>query len=336
MFESYGIPEDNKIRRPTEQCQSDLFSMYGLSSGKEENRDTLKDYEDLSLAETNSGLSTENCPDLVDLFSELDSLVGLKQVKQEIYQLIQFVKIQNLRRKRGLGATGLSLHSVFYGGPGTGKTTVARIYGKMLKSLGLLASGHLIETDRSGLVGNYIGQTANKTNEKINEAIGGVLFIDEAYSLYKGERASWDYGSEAIEVLMKRMEDNRNNIAVIVAGYPEPMEVFLNSNEGFKSRFANFVYFEDYSPLELVDIFLSFCHQSNYRLADDVHGVIKLIIENAHSRKDKSFGNARYCRNLFEKIIRYQALRVSETSDSPADEQLLTIEVEDVMPFLYQ
>ena len=184
------------------------------------------------------------------MFEELNQLTGLERVKEGFRQLIQFVKIQNMRQQQGLGATELSLHTVYYGSPGTGKTTVARIYGKMLKALGLLEKGHLVETDRAGLVANYVGQTANKTEEKINEAMGGILFIDEAYFLYKSEQAAgWDYGSEAIEVLMKRMEDNRNNLAVIVAGYPGPMDAFLNSNEGFKSRFVNYVHLKTTPPL---------------------------------------------------------------------------------------
>lgn len=204
----------------------------------------------------------------------------------------------------------------------------------MLKVLGLLKNGHLVETDRVGLVANYVGQTANKTDEKINEAIGGVLFIDEAYSLYKSEHAQWDYGSEAIEVLVKRMEDNRTNLAVIVAGYPEPMNNFLNSNEGFKSRFVNYVHFEDYTPDELTQIFISLCKRNNYALSPNALELSKIAIESAHARREKSFGNARFCRNLFEKIIRNQALRIGETVTSPTEYQLRAIEGQDVYPLL--
>ena len=280
--------------------------------------------------------SVDDAPkDIEELFGELNALTGLERVKKEVRQLIQFVRIQNMRQQQGLGALNLSLHTVYYGSPGTGKTTVARIYGKMLKALGLLEKGHLVETDRAGLVANYVGQTANKTDEKINEAMGGVLFIDEAYSLYKSEQAAeWDYGSEAIEVLMKRMEDNRNNLAVIVAGYPEPMDKFLNSNEGFKSRFVNYIHFEDYTPAELTQIFVSFCNENNYSLTSDALQISKKVIENAYANKNKSFGNARYCRNLFEQIIRYQALRIGEASAIPSVSELKTILAQDVAPLL--
>lgn len=284
--------------------------------------------------QTKSSPESESEQTLDKLFAELNSMIGLGQVKQEVRQLIQFVRVQEMRQTMGLGTMDLSLHSVFYGSPGTGKTTVARIYGKMLKAMGLLKQGHLVETDRAGLVANYVGQTANKTDEKISEAIGGVLFIDEAYSLHKGEHSQWDYGSEAIEVLMKRMEDNRNNLAVIVAGYPEPMDNFLNSNEGFKSRFVNYVHFEDYTPDELTEIFTSFCNQKNYSLSPNALELAAIVIESAHTTRDKSFGNARFCRNLFEKIIRNQALRIGETIARPTEIQLKTIEGQDVYPLL--
>ncbi len=279
-------------------------------------------------------LSQKSQQSLDELFKELNSLIGLGQVKEEIRQLIQFVRVQDMRQKKGLGTMNLSLHSVFYGSPGTGKTTIARIYGRMLKAMGLLEKGHLVETDRAGLVANYVGQTANKTDEKIKEAVGGVLFIDEAYSLYKGENTQWDYGSEAIEVLMKRMEDNRNNLAVIVAGYPEPMNDFLNSNEGFKSRFVNYIHFEDYLAQELTNIFISLCKQNNYILENDSLQLAEIVIESAFAQKDKTFGNAKFIRNLFEKIIRNQALRIGETITHPTQDQLKNITPQDVYPLL--
>lgn len=341
FFENYGKPKSssNEQKANNEESQDDFFANYPVSS-KTKNTNSNSPVAHQQSAQNDEKLKAEvqhadeEQPELENLFAELNSLTGLERVKSEVRQLIQFVKIQDMRQKRGLGATNLSLHSVFYGSPGTGKTTVARIYGKMLKSLGLLKQGHLVETDRTGLVANYVGQTANKTDEKVKEAIGGVLFIDEAYSLYKGEHAQWDYGSEAIEVLMKRMEDNRNNLAIIVAGYPEPMDIFLNSNEGFKSRFVNYVYFEDYTPEELTKIFISFCNENNYTLSTNAIDLAKIAIESAHARKEKSFGNARFCRNLFEKIIRNQALRIGETVTRPTEAQLRAIEGQDVYPLL--
>lgn len=275
-----------------------------------------------------------NDPDLQSLFDELNNMIGLEQAKAEVHQLVQFVRIQKLRQSKGLGKSNISLHSVFQGNPGTGKTTVARIYAKMLHAMGLLEKGHLVETDRSGLVGNYIGQTATKTDEKVSEALGGVLFIDEAYALYKGDHTEWDYGPEAIEVIMKRMEDHRDNLAVIVAGYQEPMDNFLNSNEGFKSRFVNYIHFDDYSPDELYQIFLTDCVDNQYTLSKDAADGIRKVIDKAYETKAKNFGNARYCRNIFEKIIRNQSLRIGDSINNPTVQQLKMIEAEDISPFL--
>ncbi len=228
FFDNYGKSNQGQEKQDQKESSSDdFFTNYPTPQEQ-----CVKTVE--AQKEQQSFVESESQQSLDELFKELNSLIGLGQVKEEIRQLIQFVRVQDMRQKKGLGTMNLSLHSVFYGSPGTGKTTIARIYGRMLKAMGLLEKGHLVETDRAGLVANYVGQTANKTDEKIKEAVGGVLFIDEAYSLYKGENTQWDYGSEAIEVLMKRMEDNRNNLAVIVAGYPEPMNDFLNSNEDLK------------------------------------------------------------------------------------------------------
>lgn len=270
---------------------------------------------------------------LENLFSELDSLIGLNNVKAEIHRLIQFRNIQKLRKIKGLNTTPISLHSVFFGGPGTGKTTVARLYGKLLNAIGQLETGHLIETDRSGLVANYIGQTATKTDEVVKHALGGVLFIDEAYSLYKVNNSS-DFGSEAIEILLKRMEDYRDNFAVIVAGYTSPMDDFLNSNPGFKSRFSNFIFFDDYSSEELTQIFIEICNKNDYLLTNDSLFFVAIKLHYVYLTKNSSFGNARYCRNLFEQIVKLQATRISETIKNPSQYQLRTIEKEDIIPLL--
>jgi stage V sporulation protein K len=270
---------------------------------------------------------------LDELLRELDCLVGLPRVKNEIKQLLQFVHIQDLRRQKGISNTRPSLHSVFYGSPGTGKTTVARLYGKMLKAMGLLSKGHVVETDRAGLVGGYIGQTAIKTNERIEEAIGGVLFIDEAYSLSKGQDSHWDYGAESIEILLKRMEDLRENLVVIVAGYPEPMELFLSSNEGLRSRFSTFIHFDDYSPQEMYEIFCRLAKQENYEPSDEAQTLVFTAIDYNYSIRDKFFGNARFIRNLFETIIKNQALRIGTTIENPSPHQLRVVLPDDV-PFI--
>jgi stage V sporulation protein K len=343
VFEFYGKPKpttSNVEQDQSHKAIDDIFADYAALSGPEKTKQDMpvvykQPVQQNAQVVAESQLAVDSQPSLEKLFDELNLLIGLESVKSEVRQLIQFVKIQDLRRKKGLGATNLSLHSVFYGNPGTGKTSVARIYGRMLRALGLLTRGHLVETDRAGLVANYIGQTANKTDDKAKEAMGGVLFIDEAYSLYKGEHAQWDFGSEAIEILMKRMEDNRDDFVVIVAGYPEPMDDFLNSNEGFKSRFANYVHFDDYDSEQLAEIFVSVCNQNNYFLTENAYELAKIVIGNAHASRDKSFGNARFCRNLFEKIIRNQALRIGEGVEIPTEAQLETIEGLDIYPLLY-
>lgn len=264
------------------------------------------------------------------LLEELDQMIGLERVKSEVRSLIQYVRVQEMRRARGISESRMALHSVFYGSPGTGKTTVARLYGRMLKTLGLLSSGHLIETDRSGLVANYIGQTATKTDRKVEEALGGVLFIDEAYALSRGEHAQWDFGSEAIEVLVKRMEDHRDDLVVIAAGYHEPMSQFLGSNEGLRSRFSTYIHFDDFSPHEMLEIFRLFCRRENYELDEDAADMALAAIEYQYAKRDRSFGNARSVRNLFEMVIRNHALRVGLTKAEPTMNDLRLITAEDV------
>ena len=219
---------------------------------------------------------------------------------------------------------------VFFGSPGTGKTTVARLYGRMLKSMGFLSKGHLVETDRAGLVANYVGQTATKTDEKIAEALGGILFIDEAYSLSQEDQVSSDYGSEAIQILMKRMEDHRDDFIVIVAGYPDPMKSFLRSNEGFKSRFSTFINFADFSPEEMVEIFKFFCEKEDYDIGENALASVLAAIDYKSALRDKTFGNARFIRNFFETIIRNHASRVGSSISEPSATDLRLLQPEDI------
>lgn len=245
---------------------------------------------------------------------DLDELIGLGNVKSEIKKLNSFVQVQQWRIKEGLKLPVVSYHCVFTGNPGTGKTTVARILAKIFKELGLLKKGHLIETDRSGLVAEYVGQTAVKTNKIIDSALDGVLFIDEAYSLVT--EGTGEFGHEAIATLLKRMEDNRDRLVVILAGYGEEMKNFIESNPGLKSRFNRYFHFEDYSASELWDIFQLLLKKNEYTLDADAETKIRQILDNAIQNRDRHFGNARYVRNLFEKILENQAMRLAATGSS--------------------
>lgn len=241
--------------------------------------------------------------------SELESMIGLKSVKEEVKQLVNLIEIQQERASHGMHNTEISYHMVFLGSPGTGKTTVARVLGKIFKGIGLLSKGHFIEVDRAGLVGGYLGQTAIKTMDVLQSAMGGVLFIDEAYSLSLGHRDDI-YGREAIDVILKFMEDNRNDFLLVVAGYDEPMCQFLESNPGLKSRFNTFLHFEDYNRDELLDIFLLLTKNAGYQIDETCLPYINDMLLRVTELKGKDFGNGRSMRNLLEVSIRRQASRL--------------------------
>jgi hypothetical protein len=276
---------------------------------------------------TNPGVKiTDSIEETSSALDQLDTLVGLYGVKEEIKSLYSFIKTQSARKAKGLKQTSISYHCVFTGSPGTGKNTVARIIASIYKELGILKKGHLVETDRSGLVGGYVGQTAIKVNEVVDAALDGVLFIDEAYSL--ANESSSDFGQEAINTLMKRIEDDRDRLIVVLAGYKEEMDVLIEKNPGFKSRFNNYINFQDYTPENLIAIFKNLCASQEYILSKGAEDCLVEIITTAHTNRDKTFGNARFVRNLFEKTIKNLSRRITDF-DNSSKEMLSTIEVDD-------
>lgn len=282
--------------------------------------------EGLKIEIAKDGKSSEE--KVLGLNEKLATLIGLEPVKKSIVSLNNFIKIQQLKKERGLRSTPMSYHCVFTGNPGTGKTTVARIVAEIYKDLGILKKGHLVETDRSGLVAEYIGQTAVKTNKIIDSALDGVLFIDEAYSL--SNSSDNDFGHEAIATLLKRMEDDRNRLIVILAGYTKEMEGFINSNSGLQSRFSRYIEFPDYSADELFEIFKLMLDQNDCYMTPEAESLIKEHIADCVTHKDKNFGNARFVRNLVEKVLTQQANRLAGLNTID-DDELIAIVADDVV-----
>jgi len=259
---------------------------------------------------------------LAEIESDLDALVGLHSVKEEIRAQVALLQVQAARRGHGLADVVTSQHLVFKGNPGTGKTTVARLLGEMYGATGLLERGHLIEVDRVGLVGRFVGQTAVKTSKVVKRALGGLLFIDEAYSLAPSVIAGGDFGPEAIETLLKRMEDHRDELVVVAAGYPRLMDKFLSSNPGLRSRFAREITFADYSSDELVQILAKMTYEADYELDEHALPTAKVIFDAAV--RGEAFGNGRYARNLLEQAMNRHALRIAAKGIGSADRAEIT------------
>lgn len=257
---------------------------------------------------------------LDDLLKELNGLVGLDNVKQQVKDLIDYQRVQKLRRERGFHSTKNTLHMAFTGNPGTGKTTVARIVGHVYKKIGLLSKGHFVEVSRTDLIAGYQGQTALKVKKVIDSARGGVLFIDEAYSITENDHSD-SYGRECLTELTKALEDYREDLVVIVAGYTEPMNKFFESNPGLKSRFNTFIEFKDYSANELIDILKSVCHQNDYSLSKELVELLQKFFSEEVSEKDEHFANGRLARNIYDDLVMNHARRVVSIAN-PTDEDL--------------
>jgi SpoVK/Ycf46/Vps4 family AAA+-type ATPase len=263
------------------------------------------------------------------VLADLDALIGLEDVKRQVHRLAELLRMAKRRRGAGLRTVQPSLHLVFEGSPGSGKTTVARLFGRLYHALGLLATDRVTEVTRADLVSGYVGQTAGRTDQVVDQALDGILFIDEAYALVRDSEG--DFGGEAVAELLKRMEDDRGRLAVIAAGYPVEMEAFLDSNTGFRSRFGETIRFDDYSPAELLAILESFCTAHDYELEPAARDAAAAHLEDSYAKRDRYFANARLVRNLFEDIVAGHAERVGGRGGEPSRDELVTLTAADVV-----
>ena len=302
-----------EITKVAQMVKSSLIDFYGYCAIQE----ICKPPEELD----------EDPRTLQDLLDELNSLIGLEKVKAKVHDLIVYQKVQKMRREKNLHSEKNTLHLAFTGNPGTGKTTVARIVGRIYKRIGLLSKGHFVEVSRTDLIAGYQGQTALKVKKVIEQARGGVLFIDEAYSITENDHTD-SYGRECLTELTKALEDYRDDLVVIVAGYTEPMKKFFESNPGLKSRFNTFIEFDDYNSNELSDILVSMCRKNDYVLDEEARQKIHLYFEQQTASKDANFANGRLVRNLYDDLVMNHARRVIDIVD-PGVAELSTIKAED-------